>query len=185
MKTTFIKTALIAALLVPAFASAKNTTTYDSVTLTDSYSFTLSALSDVSVAYKWSDLLMVKNAKSTEYDATTLGWTLTNTSAAARTTVLSGSFADVSGDKSGKDTLSLTGLAAGTYTLTMSGTWAGATANGNAWTYVAPSLNLRQNTFAATAVTAVPEPETFAMMLAGLGLMGSIAMRRKSKNKAA
>ena len=32
------------------------------------------------------------------------------------------------------------------------------------------------------SVTAVPEPETFAMMLAGLGLMGSIARRRNRKN---
>lgn len=31
-------------------------------------------------------------------------------------------------------------------------------------------------------VTAVPEPETYAMMLAGLGLMASIARRRKSRN---
>lgn len=30
-------------------------------------------------------------------------------------------------------------------------------------------------------VTAVPEPETYAMMLAGLGLMGAIARRRKAK----
>ncbi len=32
-----------------------------------------------------------------------------------------------------------------------------------------------------TAVTAVPEPETYAMMLAGLGLMGAVARRRKAK----
>lgn len=31
-------------------------------------------------------------------------------------------------------------------------------------------------------VTAVPEPETYAMMLAGLGLMASIARRRQRKN---
>jgi hypothetical protein len=30
-------------------------------------------------------------------------------------------------------------------------------------------------------VTAVPEPETYAMMLAGLGLMGAVVRRRKSK----
>ena len=30
------------------------------------------------------------------------------------------------------------------------------------------------------SVTAVPEPETFAMMLAGLGLMGAVARRRKA-----
>jgi len=32
-----------------------------------------------------------------------------------------------------------------------------------------------------TAAVAVPEPETYAMLLAGLGLMGTIARRRKSK----
>lgn len=33
-----------------------------------------------------------------------------------------------------------------------------------------------------TAVHAVPEPETYAMMMAGLGLMGAIVRRRKSRN---
>lgn len=37
-------------------------------------------------------------------------------------------------------------------------------------------------TFQAVAVTAVPEPETYAMLLAGLGLIGGIARRRKLKN---
>ncbi|WNO06120.1 FxDxF family PEP-CTERM protein [Rhodoferax mekongensis] len=32
------------------------------------------------------------------------------------------------------------------------------------------------------SITAVPEPETYAMLLAGLGLMGAIARRRKAKN---
>jgi uncharacterized protein YcgI (DUF1989 family) len=31
-------------------------------------------------------------------------------------------------------------------------------------------------------VSSVPEPGTYAMMLAGLGLMGTIARRRKNKN---
>lgn len=35
------------------------------------------------------------------------------------------------------------------------------------------------------SVTAVPEPETYALMLAGLGLMGAISRRRKQKNLAA
>ncbi len=33
-------------------------------------------------------------------------------------------------------------------------------------------------------VTAVPEPETYAMMVAGLGLMGAVARRRKAKQTA-
>jgi len=37
----------------------------------------------------------------------------------------------------------------------------------------------------ATNVTAaVPEPETYAMLLAGLGLLGGMARRRKSKTAA-
>jgi hypothetical protein len=35
--------------------------------------------------------------------------------------------------------------------------------------------------FGPAAVAAVPEPETYAMMLAGLGLMATIARRRKAK----
>ena len=33
----------------------------------------------------------------------------------------------------------------------------------------------------AAHVTAVPEPETYAMLLAGLGVMGAVARRRKAK----
>lgn len=35
--------------------------------------------------------------------------------------------------------------------------------------------------FTASSVAAVPEPETYAMLLAGLGLMGTVARRRKNK----
>ncbi len=35
---------------------------------------------------------------------------------------------------------------------------------------------------ASATVTAVPEPETYAMLLAGLGLMGAIARRRKQSD---
>jgi len=37
------------------------------------------------------------------------------------------------------------------------------------------------HTWAVTSVTPVPEPETYAMLLAGLGVMGFIARRRKQR----
>ena len=39
-------------------------------------------------------------------------------------------------------------------------------------------------TFTLTQVPTIPEPETYAMLLAGLGLMGAIARRRNNKQNA-
>ncbi|HEU4855502.1 MAG TPA: PEP-CTERM sorting domain-containing protein, partial [Nitrosospira sp.] len=39
-------------------------------------------------------------------------------------------------------------------------------------------------TFTVTQVPTIPEPETYAMLLAGLGLMGVIARRRNNKQNA-
>jgi hypothetical protein len=39
-------------------------------------------------------------------------------------------------------------------------------------------------TLTVGSITAVPEPETYAMLLAGLGLLGFAARRRKQKEAA-
>ena len=48
----------------------------------------------------------------------------------------------------------------------------------------APIPNAPQHTifFDALGVTAVPEPETYAMLMAGFGLLGFVARRRKRRS---
>lgn len=67
--------------------------------------------------------------------------------------------------------VSLAGLTSGDYFLAISGV-----ANGVKGGTYASSLNLTN-----IQTAAVPEPETYAMMLAGLGFVGSIARRKKAK----
>ncbi|WP_020182789.1 PEP-CTERM sorting domain-containing protein [Methylotenera sp. 1P/1] len=52
--------------------------------------------------------------------------------------------------------------------------------NANSW-WGLPTANNNGGRLDVLAVTAVPEPETYAMFLAGLGLMGAVARRRKQK----
>lgn len=64
-----------------------------------------------------------------------------------------------------------TALASGFYTLKISGTAVGTSSTTG---FYAGALSLNP-------AAAVPEPETYAMFLAGLGIMGAVARRRFSK----
>jgi hypothetical protein len=74
-------------------------------------------------------------------------------------------------------------LAAGTYTLQFSGNLAAATTQTVkvgpiTTTVLVPTVG----TYASLiSVTAVPEPESYAMLIAGLGLIGAAVKRRKIK----
>ncbi|HEV7815432.1 MAG TPA: FxDxF family PEP-CTERM protein, partial [Janthinobacterium sp.] len=69
-----------------------------------------------------------------------------------------------SGSKMDLWSLSAYGLSSGTYTLTVTGTVVGTQGGSYGGDIV---------------VAAVPEPETYAMLMAGLGLVGCVARRRK------
>src|SRR5450830_345663 len=195
MKKFVTKTAVIACLLGPVLANAENDSkTYTGSSPSDSHSFTLGALSNVSIDYTWSDMLLSQEHQVIfENNASSLGWTLTGGSSPQ-----SGSFTDVTGQRTGAGTLSFSNLSAGRYTLTLAGTWGSVTKSGEDWNKTSAKVNLLDgdkpgehghelNSFSKTAVTAltpVPEPESYAMLLAGLGLMGTIA-RRRNQDKAA
>ena len=76
-------------------------------------------------------------------------------------------------------------LAAGNHTLTIyglegccdGGQQVQFSANGSAF------QSFSANTLQLAAVPAVPEPETYAMMLGGLGLVGAVARRRRNRAK--
>lgn len=77
---------------------------------------------------------------------------------------------DVGGLYSGSFNKTFNVQAGSNYTLTFNGLWSGAAVNANR------VLTLEQS----VSIAAVPEPESYAMFLAGLGIMGMIAKRRKN-----
>jgi hypothetical protein len=138
-------------------------------------------VADVSVGYDWSDLLWYRgqqtNPTSHYFDAATLGWSLVRVNGAVTTTT-KGTVTDSSNANSGSGKFSFDDLAQGTYTLTFTGTWAKPHLEGENWRQTAAVVNLQDATI---AVTAVPEPESYAMLMAGLGLLGLAARRRTRK----
>jgi hypothetical protein len=180
MKLTAIKAAVAISLLVPVMAMAAAPSSY-SFTTSDSSDLKISTNTSGSWSFSasWDDMLAGYSEKSqSPVQANSLSWTLKKGSNILR----SGTFTDmVSGPDSGTIVFAQDGLAQGEYKLTLSGLWT-ATGITNKWhVFEKGDVKLAEKgTFAVTSP--VPEPETYAMLLAGLGLMGTIALRRKKSD---
>ncbi len=127
--------------------------------------FTMSSAGSVSFLLSWVDLIStkIKNGNIEEDDGK---YSLTLTRSNNQVVATMNNFIDSSQAASGTYSYSTGLLSAGSYSLAFEGKWNGPI-NDN-WVNSIPSVS----------IAAVPEPETYAMLLAGLGVIGVIAKRR-------
>ena len=119
------------------------------------------------------------------------GYTYTASSGGSNPFTLNLIGSDVSGDSSGSFAAGTVGMLAQTVAGDYSGTWditvadsvSGDGAGKNTVSTDVLHLTVLAHVNAAP-VTPVPEPESYAMLLAGLGLMGTIVIRRRGKDNA-
>lgn len=160
-----------AAAMLPGAASASQY--LDS----DVFDFVASS-SSFTVAFSWADVFSTKTTsagfQTFEADGKYNIW-LTDSSSkvvASFKNIADGVTGDVSGVLSGKFFETFTGLSAGeSYHVLFTAAWSAPDQHG--WLVKSAPLAM---------AAAVPEPETYAMMLAGLGLVGTMVRRRRSRS---
>jgi hypothetical protein len=167
----FVASLACAAALLPGAASASqylDSDVFDFVASSNSFT----------VAFSWADVFSTKTTKSGfqtfEADGKYNIW-LTDSSnkvIASFKNIADGVTGDVSGVLNGKFFETFTGLSAGnSYHVLFTGAWSAPDKHG--WL-------VKEAPLAMTA--AVPEPETYAMLLAGFGLIGTMVRRRSSRS---
>lgn len=167
MKKTLLALAVAAALPMAAQAAS-----FQDIATLD---FT-AAVSSATFQFSWADLISdnLKQGWTTESDgkySLTLTNSLTNQILFNKNNLGDAVTGDIATVTAGSFLKSFDNLVAGTgYTLSFVGKWTGP--SGANWsTLSAPSVN----------ISPVPEPETYAMFLAGLGVIGAVARRRSVK----
>jgi hypothetical protein len=152
-----------AAALLPGAASAvqyQDTAVFDFTAASSSYT----------ALFSWEDFLGSKGKSHLEADGK-YSIVLTNAGnavIASFNNIANGITGDTGGVFSGSFLKTFSGLTSGAgYELTFVGKWNAAS-------------GYTTNQSPSVSISAVPEPETYAMLLAGLGLIGTIARRRTS-----
>lgn len=127
--------------------------------------------SNMSFNFIWEDLLYKNTKTGADFERDgKYSITLTNDKNKSIFSIVNSSLNDVAGLTSGYQTLTFNSLSVGkSYSLTFSGKWTGPDL---------PSGKLVATGTPTVSIAAVPEPETYAMFLAGLGIIGAIAKRR-------
>jgi hypothetical protein len=187
MKNLILSIALGALLIAPAFASGSGDDKESSKPVVVSKVFTFSGNSDkdtvqfnvtaknagkdVQVGASWSDMLVNNDSFNGQ-----LNWSLSGAASRA------GSLVDGVG-KEGESFISLSGLAIGHYSLTFTGQWDAVSKiapKGTEFELSKGSVSLEDVKF-VNHISAVPEPESYALLLAGLGLIVGVIRRRQQK----
>lgn len=139
---------------------------------------TFSALSSsASFMLNWVDAISTKTNKTGNVTGTSIidgSYSLLLTETKSGNVVLEKNnlnLNDTSSSSSGSYQWSFSDLVANrSYTIALTGLWKGVKES-NQWSLTTPP---------SVSITPVPEPETYAMFLAGLGVIGMIARRRKA-----
>ena len=181
MKTFAIKTTLAACLLAPMMAMASDSGS-ESFSDTADQSFKLDGIGFTTVTASWTDLsaALEESGITQQFQANSLVWKLLNKDDKLK---LSGSFTDGVGNNDfGNIVLDESQLGKGEYKIKFVGLW---DVNGkkSKWeTKIEERVYLSEPV--RSSVSPVPEPETYAMLLAGLALVATIAIRRKKSDAA-
>ncbi len=173
MKKSIVSLACAAALL-PGVAAATDYLSSDTLTFA-------ATASPYTVEFSWVDAVFTKTTKhaslTDELDGK-YSWTLIDTNSnkvfAKDKNVADSISGDYAGVFSGSFSETFSSLTTGhKYKLLFIGDWNGGK-DGEKWSMTgSPSVSL---------AAAVPEPETYAMLLAGFGLIGTMVRRRRSRS---